>query len=569
MRRAFLSAALLASVSAQAEPLKPAWSLDGIFSAVALSPDGSRIAVIDASAGSATVEAALHPECLCPVVKLFSVGTTQPIFSFDLCKAFGKGPLGDEGAMVPRASGRQLVFSADGHYVAAVVHVDLQKDIEDENGREKTLTLVFDQRGKKVAQAERGPFCVDGEGQIIEVRGDGEDAREITVKLPSLWRGKKPAKSCSKAGAVTKSASGVTVADAEIPLPFPRLPNGSRAATMGDYETPSDSEDLRGTGDATPDGRIVLLRFIENAGAADGLDNLQPNQWGRAYVQGVRAAGDTERFVDAFAISDGRGRYLGRLHLPGNYGNLTIDQDDRRLALVECAGNCAAANELRVFDLPRESSGSPSVASAANGPQTRPEQSESRASDLSSRNSPGSTRTQAIAEGHPQGEREGAQAGWGYRVWHDAGGWHLRITPDQNECSGEDCFDHLFSGWIDSPTGISGVTPVALGSPPLPLSASSRQIQFSISLQRGEWEKGFDWQQQGPCATFSLLQDVRNVGEGGLHGTQLPTGVAVGGEAWHPPSGAPFQVCGNPSINPSDSQVARPPASPDNQRGGL
>ncbi|HUB09814.1 MAG TPA: DUF6600 domain-containing protein, partial [Myxococcales bacterium] len=131
---------------------------------------------------------------------------------------------------------------------------------------------------------------------------------------------------------------------------------------------------------------------------------------------------------------------------------------------------------------------------------------------------PAAALAQIMPEGHPPGEHPWALAHT--YVWHDAGGWHLRVTTEGQF--------HQFSGWVDSPSGIRGVVPVVPGTP---LSVSWRLIQYNIGLQGGE--NGFDWQQAAPCAQFSLLQD----------GRQQPGWIDVGAYAGHPPSYAPFQLC--------------------------
>ncbi len=131
---------------------------------------------------------------------------------------------------------------------------------------------------------------------------------------------------------------------------------------------------------------------------------------------------------------------------------------------------------------------------------------------------PAAAQAQLMPEGHPPNEHPWALAHT--FVWHDAGGWHLRVTTEGQF--------HQFTGWVDSPQGLGGANPVVPGTP---LNVNWRQIQYNIGVQGGE--NGFDWQQSAPCATFSLVQD----------GQQQPFQVDVGAYSGHPPSYAPFELC--------------------------
>ncbi|MHB8417379.1 MAG: DUF6600 domain-containing protein [Myxococcales bacterium] len=143
-------------------------------------------------------------------------------------------------------------------------------------------------------------------------------------------------------------------------------------------------------------------------------------------------------------------------------------------------------------------------------------------------------RAQLMPEGHPPGEHPWALAH--YWVWHDGGGWHLRVTTEGQY--------HQFQGWIDSPGGVGAVNPVVPGTP---LSVNWRQVQFNVGVQGGE--NGFDWQQPSPCVQLSLLQD----------GKQQPWGVDVGAYAGHPPSYAPFELCAGAPFQPPVAEAAPPP----------
>ena len=147
--------------------------------------------------------------------------------------------------------------------------------------------------------------------------------------------------------------------------------------------------------------------------------------------------------------------------------------------------------------------------------------------------------TQIMPEGHPPGERP-----WAFDhffVWHDGGGWHLRITTSGRY--------HNFGGWVDSPNGLGSVNAVIPGTP---LSVNGHQIQFNIGLQGGE--NGFDWQQQNPCARFNLLID--NFQNGGM--------IDIGAYSQHPNSYAPFEVCAAYGAPPPPAPVAEapPPEAP-------
>ncbi len=127
------------------------------------------------------------------------------------------------------------------------------------------------------------------------------------------------------------------------------------------------------------------------------------------------------------------------------------------------------------------------------------------------------------AEGRPLSERP-----WAFDhffVWHDGGGWHLRMTTSGRS--------HNFSGWVDSPSGLGAVNAVLSGTP---LSVNGRQVQFNIGVQGGE--NGFDWQQQSPCASFSLLLD----------GSQTTDLIDIGQGSAHPSGMAPFESCASGAL---------------------
>ncbi len=145
--------------------------------------------------------------------------------------------------------------------------------------------------------------------------------------------------------------------------------------------------------------------------------------------------------------------------------------------------------------------------------------------------------TQIMPEGHPPAERPWAPDH--FFVWHDGGGWHLRITTSGRY--------HNFGGWVDSPSGLGGVNAVIPGTP---LSVNGRQIQFNIGLQGGE--NGFDWQQQSPCARFNLLID--NFQNGGM--------IDIGAYSQHPNSYAPFEVCATYAPPPAPVAEQPPPEAP-------
>ena len=81
-----------------------------------------------------------------------------------------------------------------------------------------------------------------------------------------------------------------------------------------------------------------------------------------------------------------------------------------------------------------------------------------------------------------------------YLVWHDPGGWHLRVRSGGG---------HAFAGLVEAGRP-RAVTPV--GIRPEALRTTEGAIAFGFVADPRAGDVGFDW--QGGCAEFSLYVDA-------------------------------------------------------------
>jgi hypothetical protein len=105
-----------------------------------------------------------------------------------------------------------------------------------------------------------------------------------------------------------------------------------------------------------------------------------------------------------------------------------------------------------------------------------------------------------------------------YLVWHDGGGWHLRVRSETGR---------TFVGLVEG-DGPRGVTPV--GIRPEALRTTGDAIAFGFVADPRAGEAGFDW--KGGCAEFSLY----------VEGDDRPLRVFAGAFGASPPR-VPFELC--------------------------
>jgi hypothetical protein len=111
-----------------------------------------------------------------------------------------------------------------------------------------------------------------------------------------------------------------------------------------------------------------------------------------------------------------------------------------------------------------------------------------------------------------------------YWIWHDRGGWHLRVTAGGG-------VRHQFQGTVESSGGfIEGFRATRLEWTDRAMVEGRRVIRFNL-LARGDMD-GFDWQSSTNCNIFNLSID-------GMPG---PERVFVGAFSENPPTTA-FEAC--------------------------
>lgn len=129
-------------------------------------------------------------------------------------------------------------------------------------------------------------------------------------------------------------------------------------------------------------------------------------------------------------------------------------------------------------------------------------------------------RGERIVEGRPGGYRPGVPES--YWTWHDAGGWHVRVTTAG--------LPHRFHGWVEPAGGvITDLRPTRIEWNDR-IRMAPRGVEFDFQAAGGD--DGFDFHVSSGCARFFLYMD----------GVGRPGRTFVGAAERHPRR-IPFERC--------------------------